>query len=138
MRQHCAIISRFYANHSESASHVTSRHICWPLNKNNLSGKFTCILTFSVKCSPWTEKKAKNEETHSETVLCLVCILKLSLELCRFLSYYAGGVLLTTNTEAGEPILNETPYDKESSQLTWSLKLTFSVPLQSVDKGEHV
>ena len=26
MRQHCAITSRFSANHSDSASHVTSRH----------------------------------------------------------------------------------------------------------------
>ena len=49
-----------------------------------------------------------------------------------FCLYYAGGVSLTT-TEAGEPTPNKTLCDKESSQLTWSLKLTFSFPQQRVD-----
>ena len=38
--------------------------------------------------------------------------------------YYAGGVLLMT-TEAGESIPDETPHDKEPSQLTWSFKFNF-------------
>ena len=85
MRQHCAIISRFYDNHSDSASHVISRHIYWSQKKLTFVGNLLVSLHFLSSVPPELKKKEKNEETHSETVLCLVYTFKLSLELCRFL-----------------------------------------------------
>ena len=52
-------------------------------------------------------------------------------------SYYARGFSKTT-AEAGEPTSNETPYDKKSSQITWSLKLTLCFSQQRMDKRKHV
>ena len=62
--RHCAISSRFSANHSDSASHVTLHNLLVSTNKN-LPRNVVYYLT-SDECPP--KQKIETKKTLSETV----------------------------------------------------------------------
>ena len=72
MRQHCAITSRFSANHSDSVSHVTSPHNLMVPKKPS----FPYVLTESLRLAYVPpELKRKRGETHSKAMYCVLNVI---------------------------------------------------------------